>query len=178
MSYLYKDDFGMSPAAVSLANSLTGIPWIIKPLWGFISDCFPILGYRRKPYLTIFGFVGVCAWLFMSFVVSAPWMAICTMFVIQIGCAFCNVIGEALVVEESQKAGASQEEASKYVTTFFAVRSIGIILTAYSSGIILTVLDKRHVFFITACFPLMMVLASALLTEKKNSAHEGPTVCG
>lgn len=163
---------------MALANSLSGIPWIIKPLWGFISDCFPILGYRRKPYLTIFGFVGVISWLFMSLVVSAPWMAICTMFCIQISCAFCNVIGEALVVEESQKAGASQAEASKYVTTFFAVRSIGIILTAYSSGIILEVLDKRHVFFITACFPLMMVLASAILNEKKNVSHEGPTVCG
>ena len=101
MSYLYKDDFGMSPAAVSLANSLTGIPWIIKPLWGFISDCFPIMGYRRKPYLTIFGIVGVFSWMFMALVVSAPWMAICTMFCIQISCAFCNVIGEALVVEES-----------------------------------------------------------------------------
>lgn len=178
MSYLYKDDFGMSPAAVSLANSITGIPWIIKPLWGFISDCFPIIGYRRKPYLFIFGLVGVTAWMFMAFVVSAPWMAIMCMTVVQTACAFCNVIGEALVVEETQKAGASQEDASKYVTTFFAVRAIGVILTAYSSGIILTLINKREVFLITACFPLLMVLASILLTEKKNSEHDGPTVCG
>lgn len=32
MNYLYKDDFKMSPAEVSMAVSLTNIPWIIKPL--------------------------------------------------------------------------------------------------------------------------------------------------
>jgi MFS family permease len=101
MSYFYKDDFGMSPAAVSMANSLTAIPWIIKPFWGFISDCFPIFGYRRKPYLTIFGLVGVSAWVFMALVVNSSWMAIATMVIVQISTAFCNVIGEALVVEES-----------------------------------------------------------------------------
>lgn len=61
MSYLYKDDFKMSPASVAFATSLASIPWIIKPLWGFISDCFPIMGRRRSPYLAIFGIIGMVA---------------------------------------------------------------------------------------------------------------------
>lgn len=59
--YLYKDDLEMSPAEVSMAVSLTNIPWIIKPLWGFTSDCFPIMGRRRAPYLAIFGVIAVFA---------------------------------------------------------------------------------------------------------------------
>lgn len=30
-------------------------PWMIKPIFGFISDAAPILGERRRPYLVICG---------------------------------------------------------------------------------------------------------------------------
>jgi len=165
MSYLYKDDFGMSPAQVSVATSITSLPWIMKPLWGFISDCFPIAGRRRAPYLAAFGMLGVTAWSCMSTMVNSPIAAILTMLIIQICNSFCNVIGEALVVEEAKRKGASQEEASKNVSMFFGVRSVGMIVTAYTGGLLLEVLSKRTVFLITACFPLLLCSASLILEE-------------
>ena len=76
MAYLYKDDFGMGPAEVSLAVSLTQIPWIIKPVWGFISDCFPILGRRRAPYMSIFGTIAISCWICMAYLVESALVAI------------------------------------------------------------------------------------------------------
>lgn len=89
----------MSPAMLSLANSITMIPWITKPLWGFISDCFPIGGKRRAPYLGLFGLVAVLGWITMSLLVRNGIQAVITLLIIQISNAFCNVIGEALIVE-------------------------------------------------------------------------------
>jgi Na+/melibiose symporter-like transporter len=66
MSYLYKDDLGLQPSDVARINSLVFIPWIIKPIYGLISDSFPIFGYRRKPYLFIFGLCVIICWILMS----------------------------------------------------------------------------------------------------------------
>lgn len=167
MSYLYKDDFGMSPAQVSIANSVTSLPWIIKPVWGFISDCFPIAGKRRGPYLAIFGLVAVGAWVSMSMLVNSAIAAVIVMLVIQISNAFCNVIGEALVVEESQKSGHNTDQASQNVSLFFGLRAVGIILTAYTGGLLLEVLTNRTVFLITASFPLILCCASAFCEEQR-----------
>lgn len=40
--------------------------WIIKPLYGFISDGFPIGGQRRKPYLYICSLANFGIWLLMG----------------------------------------------------------------------------------------------------------------
>eukprot|EP00742_Colponemidia_sp_Colp-10_P002152 GILJ01002299.1.p1 GENE.GILJ01002299.1~~GILJ01002299.1.p1 ORF type:complete len:531 (+),score=67.34 GILJ01002299.1:81-1673(+) len=166
MSYLYKDDLHMSPSQVSFANGFAMVPWIIKPLWGFISDCFPIFGYRRKPYLILFGLVGMGAWLLMSLWVNAIWQAVMMIFFTSLAMAFCNVIGEALVVERSQ--GSTQHGASGNVSLFFGVKSCGTILTAYLSGFLLEYMHKRNVFLITAFFPLVLCFISLTLTEKPN----------
>mmetsp|Transcript_27196 Transcript_27196/g.48844 ORF Transcript_27196/g.48844 Transcript_27196/m.48844 type:complete len:429 (-) Transcript_27196:199-1485(-) len=171
VSYLYKDDFKMSPSAVSLANSIVSIPWMIKPVWGFTSDCLPIFGLRRMPYLLIFSSLGICTWLSLSTMHSTIG-AILILLMNSVCAAFCNVIGEALVVEESQKNGGDQEKASKYVTTFFAIRSVGIIVTSYLSGALIEVLDKRTIFCITATCPALVLICAALLQEERKPEQQ------
>ena len=34
------------------------MPWMIKPLYGFFTDTFPIYGLRRRPYIVICGLAG------------------------------------------------------------------------------------------------------------------------
>lgn len=76
------------------------------------------------------------------------------------------MIGEALIVEESQKTNHEQGQASNYVSLFFGTRAVGTLITAYSSGYLLEVIDKEKVFFITAFFPLLTILAAFLLREE------------
>uniref|UniRef100_A0AAV1TJS1 Folate-Biopterin Transporter (FBT) Family n=1 Tax=Peronospora matthiolae TaxID=2874970 RepID=A0AAV1TJS1_9STRA len=35
------------------ANVLVKLPWCFKMFFGVISDCFPVMGYRRRPYMVI-----------------------------------------------------------------------------------------------------------------------------
>ena len=40
------------------SQALAHIPWMIKPLYGFFTDTFPIYGLRRRPYIVICGLAG------------------------------------------------------------------------------------------------------------------------
>jgi hypothetical protein len=51
------------------------------------------------------------------------------------------------------------------------VRTIGIVATSYSSGLILSLISKRKVFALTAAFPLLMVAVSFMLKEKQHSDY-------
>ena len=125
LSYLYKDDLKLMPADVSRINSMIIIPWIIKPVYGLISDTIPIMGYRRKSYLFLFGFLSMFCWISMASYVKTTGQAIFFLMINQTSSAFCNVIGDALIVEMSRKQShGDQEAAAKNVSMFFIVKSI------------------------------------------------------
>ena len=45
-------DRGLKSDEIAYFFLLTGIPWFIKPVYGLISDLFPLFGWRRKGYLS------------------------------------------------------------------------------------------------------------------------------
>eukprot|EP01016_Furgasonia_blochmanni_P050486 TRINITY_DN780_c0_g2_i2.p1 TRINITY_DN780_c0_g2~~TRINITY_DN780_c0_g2_i2.p1 ORF type:complete len:370 (-),score=103.85 TRINITY_DN780_c0_g2_i2:350-1459(-) len=56
-------------------------------------------------------------------------------------------------------------EASKNVSLFFGVRHLGVLLTAYTGGLLLESVDKRTIFKITALFPLILAFAAVTMPE-------------
>src|SRR4028119_2221332 len=69
ISFFLKDELALSPAQVSALMGIAALPWVIKPLFGFISDGLPIFGYRRRPYLILSGLMGTLSWISLSTVV-------------------------------------------------------------------------------------------------------------
>lgn len=114
INYLYKDDFKLTPAQVSICTGLTSLPWIIKPLWGSISDSFHFFGYRRKSYLIFFGFLECFCWSSLASWVQKPYQGLLILVIVQIAVAFCNVIGEALLVEVSRGDGEDKNESESH----------------------------------------------------------------
>ncbi|ETV96444.1 hypothetical protein H310_10196 [Aphanomyces invadans] len=45
--------FHMDPAQANLAKAFTAIVWSCKVGFGIVTDCFPIMGYRRKSWMVI-----------------------------------------------------------------------------------------------------------------------------
>ncbi|KAK4422372.1 putative folate-biopterin transporter 6 [Sesamum alatum] len=56
--YYWKDVQKLQPSAVQLFIGLYYIPWVMKPIWGLLTDVFPVKGYRRRPYFVAAGIVG------------------------------------------------------------------------------------------------------------------------
>ncbi|CAD8083525.1 unnamed protein product [Paramecium sonneborni] len=99
---------------------ILSFPWIIKPIWGFCSDIFPIAKYKRKPYLFIFAIICFLLETFMAVSDVDRKTAFVIIFLIQLCIVFCNVIAEAVLVEQSHELNTSQN-----VALFFGMRAIG-----------------------------------------------------
>src|SRR5260370_38578912 len=61
LNYYLKEVHGWTPVQVTAFVTVFNLPWIIKPLYGLVSDFLPLLGHRRESYLitaTIAAIVG------------------------------------------------------------------------------------------------------------------------
>jgi hypothetical protein len=57
-TYLLKDELSLGPAELAALTGMFALPWTIKPVYGFLSDGFPLFGYKRKSYLVAAGLLG------------------------------------------------------------------------------------------------------------------------
>ncbi|XP_058114000.1 probable folate-biopterin transporter 2 [Magnolia sinica] len=64
--YYWKDVQKVQPSESQVYQGITGIPWIVKPLWGLLTDVLPIAGYRRRPYFILAGLLGATSMLVLS----------------------------------------------------------------------------------------------------------------
>jgi len=53
LNYYLKEVYGWSPVQVTAFITVFNLPWIIKPVYGLVSDFVPLFGYRRKSYLIL-----------------------------------------------------------------------------------------------------------------------------
>ncbi|MEB3215701.1 MAG: folate/biopterin family MFS transporter [Nostocales cyanobacterium 94392] len=163
VSFFLKDELGLSPAEVSALFGIIVLPWIIKPLFGFFSDGFPIFGYRRRPYLILSGILGAVSWVAMATIVHSSWAATTAIALSSLSVAVSDVIVDSLVVERARVE--SQAEAGSLQSICWGAAAFGGLITAYLSGFLLEHFTTRTVFLITATFPLIVSGVAWLITE-------------
>lgn len=164
VSFFLKDDLGLTPAEVAALTGLSMFPWIIKPLFGFLSDGLPLFGYRRRSYLILSGVLGCGAWTAMATLVQTPWLAAMMIVLSSLSVAVSDVIVDSVVVERSRAESLEQVGALQSLT--WAVSAIGGLSTAYLSGWLLEQFSNRFVFGLTALFPLLVSAIAILIIEQ------------
>jgi folate/biopterin transporter len=170
VSFFLKDELLLSPAQVSALLGIVALPWIIKPIFGFISDGLPIFGYRRRPYLILSGLLGAISWVSLATIVHTSWAATSAIALGSLSVAVSDVIVDSLVVERARVE--SQADAGSLQSLCWGASSLGGLLTAYFSGMLLEHFTTRTVFWITASFPLIVSAVAWLIAEtpvSKNS---------
>ena len=53
--FYMKDVQKVQPSEAQVYAGITSLPWIVKPLWGILTDVVPISGYHRRPYFVFAG---------------------------------------------------------------------------------------------------------------------------
>lgn len=165
ISFFLKDDLGLSPAQVSALMGVAALPWMVKPLFGFISDGLPLFGYRRRPYLILSGLLGAGTWVALATVVHSAWAATVAIALSSLSVAFSDVIVDSLVVERARSESAS--DAGSLQSLCWGASAVGGLITAYFSGFLLEHFSNRTVFAITATFPLIVSFVAWLITESR-----------
>ena len=86
--------------AASLA--VLDVPWVIKPLYGMLSDFLPLFGYRRRSYLLLANAGAIAAFLWTTQVL-APASIVFALLLTAIAMAMSSTVCGALLVENGQK---------------------------------------------------------------------------
>ena len=165
VSFFLKDELAMSPAEVSALLGIVAIPWMIKPLFGFISDGVPILGYRRRPYIIFSGILGAFSWVALAKWVHTPLEATVAIAISSLSVAISDVIVDSLIVQRVQKESVSSTGSLQSLC--WATSALGGLITAYFSGSLLETFSNQSVFLITAIFPLIVSAVAWLIEEEK-----------
>lgn len=165
--YLFKDDLRLSPPEVSAIFIVPAIPWIIKPLFAFCSDSYPIFGYRRKPYMILFSFLQALGFVILGLIPASVVAAIASLFLISFSAAFCSAIAEALVVESTM--GKTHQVTAENVSDFISSKAIGSLIVAYFSGYLLEKISKQAIFLTTACFPLLITAGASVMKDTSET---------
>lgn len=165
VSFFLKDDLGLTPAQVAAMMGIAALPWVIKPVFGFISDSVPIFGYRRRSYLVLSGILGCLAWVGMASIVRTSLAATIAIVLSSLSVAISDVIVDSLVVERVRQE--SQSDAGSLQSLCWSATALGGIMTAYFSGWLLSHMSTQSVFLITATFPLLVSAVAGLIADPK-----------
>lgn len=175
-----QDDLHIGPATMSIIMGLILVPWVIKPLYGFVSDSFPILGRRRMPYFFIFGATGFLGWMLLAYAAEDVYFAVAMLMLSSLSLAFVNVLAEALIVERGgqQKGDADRvkERVSMLMTLYWGTESVAKIITGYLSGLLVEKIPKRDIFQMTAVFPALLCFMAFFLQERRSEKKRSITV--
>jgi len=170
-TFYLKDDLHLSPAQSAALMGIFTAPWLLKPLYGFLSDGFPLGGYRRRSYLAISGLLGAVSYFVLAFPglvdsVAAATLA-CTFGSLSV--AVSDVVADSIVVEKirTESPAGNLKLAGGLQSLCWGSSAVGGIVSAYFSGFLLEHLGTRAVFGITAILPLLVTLISMGIQERR-----------
>ena len=106
LTHYLKETQGWSALQIAASLSVLDVPWIIKPLYGMVSDFLPLFGYRRRSYLLLANVAAVAAFLWTTQVL-APASIVFALLLTAIALAASSTVCGALLVENGQKHHAS-----------------------------------------------------------------------
>ncbi|KAI3469586.1 hypothetical protein Pfo_026249 [Paulownia fortunei] len=164
VNFYLKDDLHLDPAETAIISGVSSLPWLVKPLYGFISDSFPLFGYRRRSYLVLSGLLGAFSWSLMAtFVDSKYGVAFCILLG-SLSVAFSDVVVDSMVVERAR--GESQSMSGSLQSLCWGSSAFGGIVSSYFSGSLVGAYGVRFVFGLTALLPLITSAVAVLVKEQ------------
>ena len=102
LNYYLKTAQNWTPLQITAFVSLFNLPWIIKPLYGLISDFVPLFGYRRKSYLILVNAAAIAGFIWTT-QLSAPSDLFLALTVTAYAMAISSTLCGAVLVENGQR---------------------------------------------------------------------------
>ncbi|CAN4075737.1 unnamed protein product [Withania somnifera] len=164
--YYMKDVQKVQPSESQVYSGITSIPWIIKPLWGLLTDAVPILGYHRRPYFLFAGSLGVASMLFISLHKDLHIvLALLSLTAGSAAVAIADVTVDACVAQNS---GSHPSLAADMQSLCALSSSIGALVGFSLSGILVHLLGPLGVYGLLSIPTGLVVLVGVLLKESQT----------
>jgi MFS family permease len=159
-----RETLGISVSQIMMLGALANIPWMIKPVWGILSDSISIFGYRRKSYVVLFAILGTLAFLVIG---VSPFISLSVliglMIVGSIGEAGGNVAVNGMGIEAGNKDGTT----GRFQSVTWAALGVGSVLTGVSGGYIAEKASYHLAYIILAIFPILIAIMALRYPEER-----------
>lgn len=166
VSYQLKDRLKLSPSASQFVYSIAIFPWSIKPLYGILSDCIPIGGRKRIPYLVVASIFSLFPWLVLG--LNAPLMdskvhLMISLTVQNLGSAMADVVVDAMIAEAVRFERAAFTGDLQSLS--WLAMAIGGICGSLLGGYALTNIEIGQIFLLFSLLPSIQLLSCGLVKE-------------
>jgi len=175
INYFFKDELKVEPSQLTRLLTISRIPWVIKPVFGIITDFYPIFGYKRKYYLLFCGIIFSLVWIILGYFKINSFLTVICLFISNLTCCFSTVLSQATMIEIGSKMDKNEEEEIKeeknqtniLITYNTIISNFGILIGSYLKGELIQIFNIRIVFIITSFLGLLLIISAIILKEYK-----------
>jgi predicted MFS family arabinose efflux permease len=171
LNYYLKEVQGWTPVQVTAFVTVFNLPWIIKPVYGLISDFVPLFGYRRKSYLIIANVAAIGGYFWVTRLTAPSDLAIALMLTAY-AMAISSTLCGGVLVENGQRLN----ESGTFVNAQWLWFNIAAMAAAVIGGQLVQHLAPASALHIAAAIvavaPFAVIIGTVLLIpEKKTSVN-------
>lgn len=166
VSYQLKDRLKLSPSASQFVSSIAFFPWSIKPIYGILSDCIPIKGRKRIPYLVIATLLSLFPWVILGLqetIRNSRDQLVIFLLLQNLGSAMADVVIDAMIAE------AARLEKAKFAGDLQSVSwmtmALGGMCGSLLGGYALSNFPMENIFLLFAVLPTVQLLSCAFVKE-------------
>jgi MFS family permease len=169
LNYYLKTAQNWTPLQITAFISLFNLPWIIKPLYGLISDFVPLFGYRRKSYLILVNSAAIAGFVWTT-QITAPGNLFLSLSVTAYAMAISSTLCGAVLVENGQRL----HESGSFVNQQWLWFNIAAMAAALLGGQLVERLSPDGALHgaaaIIAVAPLLVIGGALFLVPEKKAS--------
>jgi predicted MFS family arabinose efflux permease len=168
LNYYLKQVQGWTPLQITAYLTLFNLPWIIKPLYGLVSDFVPLFGYRRKSYLLIANAAATCGFLMVA-QLTVPDRLVFALMLTAYAMAISSTLCGAVLVENGQRL----KESGTFINQQWLWYNIAAMTAAIVGGQLVQRLPPTAALHsaaaLVSCAPLLVIFGTVFLIPEKKA---------
>ncbi len=167
--YLLKERLGLGPADTATFMATVAVAWTIKPLYGLVSDFFPLFGYRRKSYLLCTTALAASGWFFLGIQPAHAYGPTLLVLVLcGLGLAFSDVLCDAVMVETGKPLGMT----GRFQSIQWGAINTASVLAGIGGGWLSQHASPQATFLLISVFPALSFVTTAVTLREPRSRFD------
>jgi MFS family permease len=164
---------GFTAGQVATFFAITTLPWLLKPLYGVLSDGVPLARRRRKSYLVLSSALAALAGFTLAALLAHPYAALASLVTAMgLGLAFTDVLVDALMVEKGRTHGLTGAfQSVQWAATYGASILVGLV-----GGQLAGSRNLRGAFALAAGFALVSLVMGLLFVSEPTTPPGRPAL--
>ena len=153
----------VTPAQMAAIFGIVSIPWCLKPLYGFVSDSYPIMGYRRRPYMILGAFLSAFMWILLPFCPRDEFVVTLVMTASSMGLCVADVMADSLLVEIAR----TETENNKGIVQSYSwmLRFAGGLAASVGGALAYDTMGYVQVFHLNSMIPICIAMLASFIEE-------------